>query len=73
VKGSKQQSWKDLQARHQQIPNRLSAAQVRIIGLCENRRDLGHVPQLFHHALVAPLEDSRLCYVNLEVLAYRWT
>jgi hypothetical protein len=53
VKGCKQQSWKDLQARHQQIRNRLSAAQVRIIGRGENRHDLGHVPQLFHRARVA--------------------
>jgi hypothetical protein len=35
VKGCKQQSWKDLQARHQQIRNRLSADQVRIISPSE--------------------------------------
>ena len=44
----KRQSWKDLQARHQQIRNQLSAGQARIISPGENRRDLGHVPQLFH-------------------------
>jgi hypothetical protein len=53
VKGCKQQSWKELQARHQQIRNRLSAAQVRIISPGGNRCDLGHVPQLFRHACVA--------------------
>jgi hypothetical protein len=53
VKGCKQQSWNDLQVRHQQIRNRLSAAQVRVISRSENRRDLGHVPQLFRPAFVA--------------------
>jgi len=53
VKGCKQQSWKDLPVRHRQIRNRLSAAQARIIRPNENRRDLGHVPQLFRHARVA--------------------
>ena len=31
----------------------MSAAQVRIISPCENRRDLGHAPQLFRCAFVA--------------------
>jgi len=37
--------------------NRLSAARVRIISPCENRRDLGHVPQLFCHARVDKFSD----------------
>jgi hypothetical protein len=51
VKKCKQQRLKDLQAPHQQIPNRLSPAHVRFISPGENRRDLGHVPQLFRRFL----------------------
>jgi hypothetical protein len=47
VKKCKQQSWIDFQAHHQQIPNRLTVIQLRITSRSENRRDLGHVPQLF--------------------------
>jgi hypothetical protein len=54
VKRCKQQNWKDLQARHQQVRDQLSAHQLRIIRRGENRRELGHVPQLFLHASVVP-------------------
>jgi hypothetical protein len=53
VKRCKQQNWKDLQARHHRIRNRLSADLLRIIRPGKNRRDLGHVQQLFRHACVA--------------------
>jgi hypothetical protein len=39
---------------HRQILNRLSAAQVHIIGPGQNRRNLAHVPQLFRMARAAP-------------------
>jgi hypothetical protein len=65
VKKCKQQSRKDLQARHQQIRNRLSAAQVRFISPGENRRDLGHVPQLFFALFRG--KQALLCDVWAEV------
>jgi hypothetical protein len=60
VERCKQQSWKDLQARYRQIRNRLSAVQLRIIRPSKNRRDLGHVPQLFSLPRVPPGARTRL-------------
>jgi hypothetical protein len=84
VRRCKQQHWKDLRAQHEQIRHRLSEIPLRIISPYENRRDLGHVPQLFsiahvahavhfsvpsHHTVGASSFAARMSVLHIRLLA----